>query len=32
VPLDGNPYGDLVTDYWPSVRLLVKQTVLGSGP
>ncbi len=28
VPLDGNPYGDLVTDYWSSVRALVKQTML----
>jgi LytR_cpsA_psr family len=32
VPLDGNPYGDLVADYWPSVRVLVKQTILGSVP
>ncbi len=28
VPLDGNPYGDPVADYWGSVRALVKQTIL----
>ncbi len=32
VPLDGNPYGDLVTDYWPSVRVLVKQTIIADTP
>lgn len=28
VPLNANPYGDLVTGYWTSVRALVKQTLL----
>jgi len=28
VPLDANPYGDLVTEYWPSVRALVRRTLL----
>jgi hypothetical protein len=28
VPLQANPYGDLVTEYWPSVRALVKSRVL----
>ena len=32
VPLDGNPYGDLVTDYWTSVRLLVKDTLEPDAP
>lgn len=32
VPLDSNPYGDLVTGYWKSVRLLVKRTILGDTP
>ncbi|MGB8648510.1 MAG: LCP family protein [Anaerolineae bacterium] len=27
VPLNGDPYGDLVTGYWGSVRALVKQTL-----
>jgi len=30
VPINSNPYGDLVTEYWPSVRALVKQTLLGT--
>jgi len=25
LPMNSNPYGDLITGYWPSVRLLVKQ-------
>jgi LytR_cpsA_psr family len=25
LPVNGNPYGDLIGQYWPSVRLLVKQ-------
>ena len=25
LPINSNPYGDLITGYWPSVRLLVKQ-------
>lgn len=28
VPLHANPYGDLVTGYWTSVRTLVKETLL----
>jgi len=28
LPLNGNPYGDLVTAYWQSVRLLVKQRLV----
>lgn len=32
VPLDGNPYGDLVTGYWASVRALVRQTILEEAP
>lgn len=32
VPLDGDPYGNLVTDYWASVRLLVRRTILGDTP
>jgi hypothetical protein len=28
VPLNANPYGDLVTGYWTSVRTLVKETLL----
>lgn len=28
VPLNANPYGDLVTGYWTSVRALVKETLL----
>ena len=27
VPLNANPYGDLATEYWPSVRTLVKYTL-----
>lgn len=27
VPLNANPYGDLVTDYWGSVRALVKRSL-----
>ncbi|MEW5720249.1 MAG: LCP family protein, partial [Chloroflexota bacterium] len=29
VPLNANPYGDLVTGYWTSVRALVKESLLG---
>lgn len=25
LPVNGNPYGDLISQYWPSVRSLVKQ-------
>lgn len=32
VPLNANPYGDLVTEYWCSVRALVKQTFLSKTP
>jgi hypothetical protein len=32
VPLNANPYGDLVTGYWTSVRALVKETLLNSSP
>jgi len=28
VPLNANPYGDLVTGYWTSVRVLVKESLL----
>jgi hypothetical protein len=28
VPINANPYGDLVTGYWTSVRLLVKESLL----
>ncbi len=28
VPIDADPYGDLITAYWPSVRTLVKQTLM----
>ncbi|MBI3741078.1 MAG: LCP family protein [Chloroflexi bacterium] len=28
VPLNANPYGDLVNEYWPSVRELVKRTIM----
>lgn len=28
IPLDANPYGDLITGYWTSVRTLVRKTVL----
>jgi hypothetical protein len=27
LPMNSNPYGDLITEYWQSVRLLVKQTL-----
>jgi hypothetical protein len=30
VPINANPQGDLPTEYWPSVRALVKKTLLGS--
>jgi hypothetical protein len=29
VPLNANPHGHLPTEYWPSVRALVKKTLLG---
>jgi len=32
VPIDSNPYGDPVTQYWPSVRALVKQTFMSAAP
>ncbi|MBI3912739.1 MAG: LCP family protein [Chloroflexi bacterium] len=32
IPIDGNPYGDLVTDYWFSVRKLVRKSLLGETP
>ena len=28
VPINANPYGDLVTGYWTSVRVLVKESLL----
>ncbi len=28
VPINGNPYSDLVTDYWQSVRTLVKDALM----
>ncbi len=31
IPLEANPRGDLVTEYWPSVRRLVRET-LGKAP
>lgn len=31
VPLNANPYGDLVTGYWTSVRVLVKETLSNTG-
>jgi hypothetical protein len=27
VPINANPYGDLVTEYWTSVRVLIKQSL-----
>jgi hypothetical protein len=27
LPMNSNPYGDLVTQYWQSVRSLVKQSL-----
>ncbi len=30
VPIDANPYGNLVTEYWPSVRSLVRDTLLSA--
>lgn len=32
VPIDSNPYGDPVTEYWQSVRALVKQTFMSAAP
>ncbi len=32
VPINSNPYGDLVTGYWTSVRTLVKQTLTSASP
>ncbi len=32
VPIGGNPYGDMVTDYWFSVRTLVKGALLRGEP
>lgn len=32
IPLNANPYGDLVTQYWTSVRALVKKSLLEKGP
>jgi len=31
VPINANPYGDLVTGYWTSVRVLVKESLLNIG-
>lgn len=28
IPIDADPYGDLITAYWPSTRTLVRQTLL----
>ncbi len=28
IPINANPYGDLITEYWPSVRSLVKKSIL----
>ncbi len=30
IPIDANPYGDLASQYWTSVRALVKNTLLGT--
>jgi hypothetical protein len=30
IPIDANPNGDLPTEYWTSVRILVKKTLTGS--
>lgn len=27
VPINANPYGDLVTEYWPSVRQVVRESI-----
>ncbi len=32
VPYDSDPYGNLVTGYWPSVRQVVKNALMGSEP
>ncbi len=32
IPIDANPYGDLVTEYWTSVRTLVKKSFYGETP
>ncbi|MBI3913486.1 MAG: LCP family protein, partial [Chloroflexi bacterium] len=32
IPLSANPYGDLVTEYWTSIRELVKQTLAKNQP
>lgn len=32
VPVNANPYGDLVTEYWTSVRNLVKYSLLAKEP
>lgn len=32
VPIGANPYGDLPTEYWTSVRKLVKESLSGAGP
>jgi hypothetical protein len=32
VPINANPYGDLVSGYWQSVRGLVRETLLDRGP
>jgi hypothetical protein len=32
VPYDSDPYGNLVTGYWPSVRGIVKKALLGTKP
>ncbi len=31
VPIDANPYGDLPTEYWTSVRTLVRESLLPTG-
>ncbi len=32
IPFDANPYGDLVTEYWGSVRALIKQKLASPPP
>ncbi len=32
VPYDSDPYGNLVTGYWPSVRGIVKKALMGTEP
>lgn len=32
IPYDANANGDLITEYWPSVRSLVKNTLMDRGP